>query len=326
MVINGYKLISELKSDNSGFAKWGFAQKDGIELFIKQFLTPVYPVDNNVLSQEQIERKKRICDQFEQRKRSFYGILNQCNTGNIITVCDFFRYESRYYVVTEKVESISLSVEQISQLPLEKKLLILKTILYNISTLHKKGIVHADIKPNNILIKKTSKGFYTAKIIDFDSGFLEKDSLTEISSECDLVYLSPEVYLYMADEKKNAAELTHKIDIFALGILFYQYLTGEMPGFDRSKYDYAVEAVLDDADISIDPDLDSNTKNIIRKMLSKDPDERPEAWQIFKSLSEEKSIDEKISSVRSSSKLKITMKKSDALKETSPFLKQAGDL
>lgn len=328
MLVNGYKLLSELKSDNSGFAKWGFAEKDGIELFIKQFLSPVYPIDKSILSEEQINRKIDICNQFENKKKGFYEKLNQCSTGNIITIFDFFRFESRYYVVTEKVETKSLTVEEISRLPMEKKLLILKTILYNVSVLHEKGIVHADIKPDNILIKETVNGFYTAKLIDFDSGFLEKDGSVQANMEGDLVYLSPEIYLSMLDKNIAEGKLTHKIDIFALGIMFHQYLTGKMPMIDKSEYDYIFEAVLDSGKITIDSSLESNLQDIIKKMLSVEPTERPEAQQVFEVLSNENENEEKeMSATETKSMLKSTMRKSETntRKITNSFLKPAGD-
>ena len=71
-VINGYRLLGELVNTNSGFARWGFAKKDGIVVFIKEFLSPVYPLDATVLSKEQILRKRGICNEFEAKKRKFY--------------------------------------------------------------------------------------------------------------------------------------------------------------------------------------------------------------------------------------------------------------
>lgn len=346
--INGYELLSDLKNDNSGFAKWGFAWKNGYELFIKQFLSPVYPVDENLLSAEQISRKRQICMQFEKRKRTFYDRLNQCNTGNIITIIDFFRFESKYYVVTDKVDTVAMSVEQISQLPTEKKLLIIKTILYNINALHEKGIVHADIKPSNILIKSTSRGFYTAKLIDFDSGFIEHDPSMQVNAEGDLVYLSPEVYMAIADEEYGVEKLTHKLDIFALGILFHQYLTGGMPVFDRSNYDYLFEAVLDGGNIMLNSRLDKKSEEIISSMLSKNPADRPEAWEISEKwfdIKRENRAEPEIKAkpvAESHGTLKITLRRAGDIAgdintadrtadvrdtaKINPFLKRAGEL
>ena len=329
MLINGYKLITELKSDNSGFAKWGFAEKDGIQVFIKQFLTPVYPIDKTVLSDEQINAKINICEQFEKEKKAFYEKLSQCTTGNIITVFDFFRFESKYYVITEKVETKSLTPKEIANLSTEKKILIIKTILYNIGVLHKNGIVHADIKPNNVMIKETVKGFYTAKLIDFDSGFLENSVSIQTNTEGDLVYFSPEAYMVMAGNENAQWKLTHKMDIFALGIMFHQYLTGNIPEFDKSEYDYIFEAVLDGDEILLDKTLNNDLRAIIRSMLNANPDDRPEASQIFKMLSDEKhEANEQTTEMKTSSALKITMRKheKEVVNSTNSFLKPAGDL
>ena len=329
MLINGYKLITELKSDNSGFAKWGFVEKDGTQFFIKQFLAPVYPIDKTVLSDEQINAKINICEQFEEGKKTFYETLSQCTTGNIITVFDFFRFESKYYVVTEKVETKSLTPKEIANLSMEKKILIIKTILYNIGVLHKKGIVHADIKPNNVMIKETVKGFYTAKLIDFDSGFLENSVSVQTNTEGDLVYFSPEAYMVMAGKENAQWKLTHKMDIFALGIMFHQYLTGNMPEFDKSEYDYIFEAVLDGGEILLDKSLNNDLQVIIKSMLSVNPDARPDADQIFDALSNHTiATTEKSMETKAPSALKSTMRKHEEKvdKTTSSFLKPAGDL
>ena len=83
MNVGKYRLKGELKNDNSGFAKWGFAinMENGQEVFIKQFLTPVFPRDNTgALSPLQLETKKKICRDFYSGKSNFYARLARCNT------------------------------------------------------------------------------------------------------------------------------------------------------------------------------------------------------------------------------------------------------
>lgn len=63
-VIKDYKLLGELSAQNAGFCQWGFCEKAGREYFIKEFLTPVYPVDSKELSAKLIERKRKVCDDF----------------------------------------------------------------------------------------------------------------------------------------------------------------------------------------------------------------------------------------------------------------------
>lgn len=284
VLINGYLLSKEgLKNDNSGYAKWGFAYKDGREVFIKEFLTPTYPVDETVLSPRQIESKRAICRDFEMKKRKFYNVLNRCSTGNIITVDDFFRFENKYYMVTEKIDTETIRPEEISRLPYEQKFLILKILLHSIHALHENGIVHGDLKPANILFKRTRKDFFTAKIIDFDSSFLENDPpvMGEEELQGDQVYLSPEALLFIMEQNEV---LTHKVDVFTLGILFHQYLCGELPGYNTYEYDYICEAVLDDSPISLSYTIPEYIRDIIRSMLNKDPERRPDVSEIFEKL------------------------------------------
>lgn len=278
-IINGYRIIGELKSNNSGYSKWGFAEKDGVEVFIKEFLSPIYPLDARVLSKEQILRKRHICEVFEQEKRSFYDELNKCATGNVVTVVDFFRSGSKYYMVTDKVNAAAISPSEISRMTVEQIVLIIKIIVHSIEALHSHGIVHGDIKPDNILFKQTRKGVFTAKIIDFDSSFQEtKPPSGEEEFQGDMVYLAPESFMFIAEE---GGILTRKIDIFALGILFHQYFSGELPSYDNTQYDYVFEAILDGQDIGISPRVPVEFREIIKSMLDKEPDNRPDINAVF---------------------------------------------
>ncbi len=283
-VINGYTLLSELTTDNSGFSKWGFAQKGYSQYFIKEFLSPVYPLDAAAsdISQTHIMRKREICDEIERKKRKIYDALANCNTGNIITISDYFRYGSRYYIVTEKVEAVPIEPYDIAIMDDKQKLLIAKVISYCVASLHKNGIVYADIKPNNILFKWTNRKVYTAKLIDFDSSFLISDVPDEDDLQGDMVYFAPESCLFVNGED---IKITEKIDIFALGVLFHQYFSGELPHFNKGEYDYVFEAVLDDCELKIGNRVPEFMKDMIKRMLSKNPEERPSAQEVFDILS-----------------------------------------
>ena len=68
-------------------------------------------------------------------------------------------------MITPKIEMSSITIEEISKLDTNTKIMICKVIAYNMIAIHKKRIIHADIKPNNVLIKKTITGTYTAKLL-----------------------------------------------------------------------------------------------------------------------------------------------------------------
>jgi len=233
-VINGYTLSKPLSSANSGFAKWGFAKKDGVEYFIKEFLCPVYPSENAPIEKDLLQRKIKECEEFYWGKKELYRAINESSNGNIVLIKDFFKFRTHYYLVTDKVEITKIRIENIAALPIEKKLLILKVLAHSVNSISAKEIVHGDLKPDNILVKSTSAGYYTVKLIDFDSGFFEKKQPMNIDGiQGDTVYLAPEIFLKIVGED---VKLTSKIDVFSLGIIFHQYLCGKLPAFSK-EYD-----------------------------------------------------------------------------------------
>lgn len=277
-VINGYQMTKDFSAENAGFCKWGFAEKDGYEYFIKEFLAPKYPLDSHELSPSAMEKKRKQCDQFYSEKTRVYRTLESCRTGNIVVVEDFFRDGAKYYAVTQKIVPSEIPIEQISRLDQSKKLVLMRSLLYSFAKLHSKSVIHADIKPDNILIKKTEAGYYTGKIIDFDSAFFESAIPDEIQG--DQIYLAPEVRLRMMEEP---VEVTTKADIFALGILFHQYWSGKLPTISED-YEYIFESVLDDHPVQLDDTIPLRIRKILAKMLDKNPASRPGAVQILKAL------------------------------------------
>lgn len=289
--IKGYEIIGEFRNDNSGFSRWAFAKKDGMEVFIKEFLTPVYPVDTKNLPPNLVHSRLKICKEYFETKNKLYAALNKCNTGNIVCITDFFRFAAKYYIVTEKIQGDLLSIEDIAAMPIEQKHLICKIIIHCVNTLHNNGIVHGDIKHDNILFKKTPNGKYAAKLIDFDASFFENE-LPNSDDEFhgDMVYFAPESFLYIAEETDS---INCKIDVFALGLLFHQYFTGHLPAFDNEEYDYPFEAVLDGNTLVSDADIPEEYANIINSMLVGNPNDRHSLNDVFMRFGEIDNLDKK---------------------------------
>lgn len=277
-VINGYKIIGDMHI--SGFSQWGYAEKGGQLYFIKEFLEPKYPLDNSL---SEMLKNKMIteCRKFVSRHDRIYRIINECSCGHIVRTYEFFRNKSKYYIATEKVDSILIKTEQICRESMKVKLLLCMVIANDLSRLHDKGLIHSDIKADNILIKRTPNNMLTGKIIDFDCSFFEDEGPPEGEINGDMVYFSPEILKRIIEE---VGEITHKSDIFSLGILFHQYFTGELPGFNQSDYDCLAEAVLEGETPVIGNTADSRINNIIQKMLSVSPDERPELRDVYENM------------------------------------------
>ena len=277
-IINGYELLAPLQNHNAGFSRWTFAKRNGKEYFFKEFINPVYP-DEDSLKKETRDIRINECKTYEEKTKKLFERINGYSDGNIVRVQNFFRYDSRYYITMPKIVDCGLSEEAISKLDMKTKAILCRTLIHAVFRLHAIGFVHGDLKPANIIVTKSKKGLYVAKVVDYDGGFYETDPpKTSDDLAGDQIYLSPEGCLFVCGQE---TKLTTKIDIFALGLIIHQYLSGETPQFDHNEYDYPYEVALDDGQFEISAKIPVDLQNLIRRMLSADYEQRPTAFEAF---------------------------------------------
>ena len=277
-MMNGYELMAPFNNKGAGFSRWTLATRGDRDYFLKEFINPVYPLDYSLsdkIKQQRIEE----CEEFEKKKNRLYEKINNLSDGNIVRIREFFRCDSHYYISTDRIISQDVSYEELQKYPMEERLMLCRIIAHAIMKLHSSKIVHADLKASNILLKRTQSKKLTAKIIDFDCSFIEDDP-PQYEDELggDQVYLAPEACLFMCGEP---VELTCKIDVFSLGLIFHQILTGVFPWFDSNEYDYAFEAVLDKQALGISAEIDQEIKDMLRKMLVLDAEKRITMHDVF---------------------------------------------
>jgi len=266
-VIAGYRCLTPMQTAGSGSARWCIASRGLQRYFLKEFLAPVYPARTDTpLGRRQLER----CQRFEERKQRLYASAS-CVIGDVLVpVIDFFRSDGHYYAVSEAVPEGCLTAEEASRLTNGEKRTLLYELAVCLQRLHAQGVVHADLKPEHILLIRKPDGWRT-QLIDLDSGFLAEDPPKEEQEmEGDPAYLAPEMFLRMVGE---AAPLGAALDTFAFGMLIHQVWTGELPVFDRTRYHYLYEAVLEGADIRLN--LPQAWQQTVRQMLCAAPAERP---------------------------------------------------
>ncbi len=289
MTIKGYKLTSNWKVIG-GMSEVAFARKDGKDWFVKKFITPKYPLPDSPGSEKMKEKQRKKCEVFEKHHKDINERVSSCCGlgGSLIFAVDFFREGNCYYKINEKITSEEMSVSDISKLDFRNILIIMRSLVYSLRILHHVKIVHGDLKPDNILIKLTSTGMYTTKLIDFDNSYIsgkapEDRSLVVGTPE----YYSPEMYDYITDEEGTLPRsiLTTKSDIFALGVIFSEYLTGAKPLFPE-KYAGTYSAVADNAKIEFVPSehLTPPMEELLRRLLNKDPEKRPNIDEVFRAL------------------------------------------
>lgn len=278
--INNYSFAKPLASDNSGFSKWGIGSRGGKTYFVKEFLSPVYPAEDSVYTEKKKQERIRLCQTFVEEKTKLYSAIRDASDGRVVTVEQFFRVGAKFYISTKAVTEPIMSISDIARLPFTDRLRLCCSIAHAMAGIHEKKIVHADIKPDNILVVLRESP--QANIIDFDCSFFESKR-PKLGEELngDLVYLSPEGYLHIAGIESN---LSCKMDVFALGLLFHQYFTGMLPDFDTTEYQYAYESVLDDHPLVVYGVENMDCCWLLEQMLKKKPEDRPDMNTVFISL------------------------------------------
>lgn len=285
-----YEMVGNMGNQNAGYSMWGFAKKDNRDYFVKQFLAPKYPVNDKQSSPERIQKKIDKCNRFIEEKKKIYAVVNACSDGNDVRIREFFRVDSKFYISMEKINALPWTIEDISKMEMPAKRRLCAIISHSIAALHTGGLIHADIKHENILFTKTPAGTETAKVTDFDSAFLESDPPApdeEIIG--DWLYFSPEVWARMSGEN---APLTCKMDVFAMGVLFHQYFTGKVPEFDSEKFRTPGQAARAGGEIRLSDELPEDIKTLLAAMLSGKPEARPTAREVFDALRPEPAPEE----------------------------------
>src|SRR4051794_21076972 len=284
--IGGYTLLEDFRVVGAGLSEWTFAVRDGREFFLKRFLSPTYPDDAAPGSPATKQRKRARCAAFEAHHRGIQAALAPITSygGNLIATLDFFRDGAKYYKVTEKVDLAGIDASGVARLDFSVKLVLLKTVAHSLRILHDLDIVHSDLKPSNVLIKKTELG-YTTKLIDFDSSYIVGSPPPPDDITGTMNYCSPELVRYIQGTA-DGTELTEASDVFALGLLYTEYLTGALPPFDPAFHEAAI-AVLSGTRLQLPPAAAPETiKELVEQMLLIDPAARPTIERVHATLME----------------------------------------
>lgn len=187
---------------------------------------------------------------------------------NIVNIYDVGEENDIYYMVMEYIEGLTLKeyIQHYGPIPIEDSVEIMLQITSAIEHAHANHIVHRDIKPQNILIDEDR----VAKVTDFGIALaLTATSLTQTNSVLGSVhYLSPE------QARGGMADL--KSDIYSLGIVLFEMLTGRIPFNGQSAVSIALKHLQARTPSmrESDPAIPQSLENIVLKATTKDPFDR----------------------------------------------------
>jgi serine/threonine protein kinase len=282
--LHGYRLLEDFRVVGAGLSEWSFAERDGRTYFIKRFLAPTYPDHAAPGSPKTKARKRERCAAFEAHHRGIQAAMAPLTSygGNLIATLDFFRDGAKYYKVTEKVDIAGLEPADVARLGFPAQLVLLKTVAHSLKILHDLNIVHSDLKPSNVMIKRTELG-YTTKLIDFDSSYIVGKPPPPEDIVGTMNYYSPELVSYIQGGV-GADQLSTASDIFALGLIYAEYLSGAPPAFDPAFHEAAI-AVLNGTRLKLAPGrAPAPIVALVDQMLLADPAARPTVAQVHSTL------------------------------------------
>jgi len=187
---------------------------------------------------------------------------------NICTIHGIEEANKKNFIVMEFVDGQMLQ-EKKSTLSLKQALDIGIQIAEGLAAAHEKGIVHRDIKPENIMIRKDGR----VQIMDF--GLAKLRGASRLTKEGSTVGTAG----YMSPEQVQGQETDHRSDIFSLGVLLYEMLTGQPPfkGMHETAIAYEVVNVDSPPMSSLKPEIVPEIDTIVLECLEKDPNERAQS-------------------------------------------------
>ena len=199
---------------------------------------------------------------------------------NIVSIYDVENEGEFYYLILEYVEGMTLKDYMIKnpRMPIETIVHIAKQIAAGLSHAHQNGIIHRDIKPQNILMNEN----LTCKITDFGIARAYGDTtLTQTNQMLGTVY-------YLSPEQARGNVATAQSDIYSLGILIFEMITGQIPFKGESAVAIALKHLQEEL-----PDIDKyrenvpqSVKNIVLQATMKNPNERYiSSKELFEDLS-----------------------------------------
>ncbi len=207
-------------------------------------------------------------EEFIQRFRREAQSAASLSHPNVVSIYDVGQEEDIYFIVMEYIEGTTLNQIIESHAPLSSDIAIYYATEIGLALehAHQKGIIHRDIKPHNILIGHDGR----VKVTDFGiARAITASSITQTGSVLGSVY-------YLSPEHARGSEINERSDLYSLGIVLYEMLTGKLPFTGDTPISVAVKHLQDQyvEPHELNPAIPSQVESIVLKSLRKLPQDR----------------------------------------------------
>jgi len=188
---------------------------------------------------------------------------------NVVNIYDVGEEDDTYYIVMEYIDGKTLKelINEKERLPVEEAVEITRQICEALVHAHKNKIIHRDIKPQNILITKDKR----VKVTDF--------GIARAVTTATMTYNNNEFMgsvHYSAPEQAKGGLAEEKADLYSLGIVFYEMLTGKVPFSGESPISIAIKHLQEDikSPVELNPEVTSELERIVLRAVQKDLNHR----------------------------------------------------
>ena len=225
---------------------------------------------------------------------------------NIATVLDFGIIDnSTLYMVSTYIDARELKavIKESGPMPVAKAIAILLQIADCINHIHQKGILHRDVKPGNILVKENDQEKLEAYLLDFGiAESINSENGWSTNSAPGTIVGSP---LYMSPEQASGQKIDERSDIYSLGVVAYELLTGHPP-FQADTTINVIQKHRHNQPEPIDKhrpgqEIPEKLTELVEQMLQKDPADRIQSmalvYEKLQKIEEERTTAEKLASI-----------------------------
>ncbi len=219
--------------------------------------------------------------QLLQRFRTEAAALAKLNHPNVATLYSFFRHLDDHFMAMEFVEGETLDnvLRKSSPLSPKRAVALFVQVLDAIGHAHETGILHRDIKPENVIVSDHD----AVKVTDFGiARVLGEAGLTRAGSLIGTIR-------YMAPERVKGEPADRRSDIYSLGAMLHEMLTGRPPFIAHSEFELMTAHVEKDPPpaMKLVPSIPEPVSDTVLQALAKSPDERPQTAAAFRIRLEE---------------------------------------